>query len=131
MKSRIKTVTLGASCFLLGIIVGSVLVGYFLSGVYERQRAMLGAMELTSSAMQAQFIKMGNTTLLLDSIERTLPQQIVTVSQDPHIKETLSRHTAMRAAKEFYVCTKTAIPPEISDILQQVELPDDICPGEE
>ncbi|MGD9587479.1 MAG: hypothetical protein AB7V11_01135 [Pyrinomonadaceae bacterium] len=116
---------------MLGVIAGSVMVGYFLNGFFERQRSMLGAMGLTSSAMQAQFIKMGNSALLLDSIERTLPLQIVTVSQDPQLKETLSRDTAMLAAKEFYVCTKTAIPPEIGDILQQVELPDDICPVEE
>src|SRR5687768_9898937 len=108
-----KTAILSVSFLLLGAILGSVLVGYFLNGFYERQYAILNAMELGNSAMQAEFIKLGNAGLLLDSLERTMPQYLIMVSQDPRSKGALSVDTAMFAVKRFYVCTRTEIPAEI------------------
>lgn len=126
-----KIAILSVSFFLFGAILGSVLVGYFLNGFYERQYAILNAMELGSSAMQAEFIKQGNAGFLLDSLERTMPQHLIMVSQDPRSKGALSVDTAMRAVKRFYVCTKTAVPAEIVDILDNVEIPEDACGIEE
>ncbi|HVF46182.1 MAG TPA: hypothetical protein VNA17_01310, partial [Pyrinomonadaceae bacterium] len=69
--------------------------------------------------------------LLLDSLERTMPQYLIMVSQDPRSKGALSVDTAMLAVKRFYVCTQTAIPSEIVDILNSVEIPADACGTEQ
>ncbi len=122
-----KTAIISASFFLLGAIVGSLAAGYFLNGIYERHYAILNAMELGSSAMQAEFIKQGDAQMVLDSIERNLPQHVIAVSQDPRSKGAMTVDTAMFAANRFYICTKTPIPAGIGDILNNVELSADAC----
>jgi D-alanine-D-alanine ligase-like ATP-grasp enzyme len=122
-----KTAILCALFLIVGAVAGSAITGYLVNSVHERQNAILLAGDLGSAALQAELIKQGEVEIVLGTLERGIPIQVLAVDQKSVRDRTYLADSSIEAAKRFYVCTDTAIPAEISDIMQGVALPADAC----
>lgn len=122
-----KTVILCAVFLIVGAVAGSALTAYFVTDLYKRRFASFAAMDVATSAMHAEFIKLGDAETLLGMLERGLPNSIITIHENEVLRDSMGAHTAMMATKRFYVCTKTPIPAEIAEILEPVTLREDAC----
>ena len=122
-----KTAILCAVFLIVGAIAGSAATGYLANSVQERQNAVLLAGDLSSSILQAELIKLGEVEIVLGTLERGIPIQVLAIHQNSVRDKTFLADTSIQAAKRFYVCTNTAIPSEIRDIMQEVSLPEDAC----
>lgn len=122
-----KTTILCAVSLIAGAAVGSILMAYFMSSLNQRNYAIMVAGDLGSAALQAELIKSGETATVLNTLERTIPLQVLTVHQNEMIRETMVTESAMQAVKRFYVCTQTPIPTEIVTVMEGVALPENVC----
>lgn len=122
-----KTAILCALFLIVGAAAGSALTGYFVNHFYKSQLASFYAMDVASSAMHAEFIKLGDAEMLLGMLERGLPDSVIAIHNNELVRDSMGADTAMMATKRFYVCTKTPIPVEISGILEPVSLRADAC----
>ncbi len=126
-----KTVLLCILCLVVGAVGGAAVGAYVMRGVHEKWVAFYLASGLTLTAMQAEQIKMGDATLLLESFERTIPNLVVALDENGVLRnDSMSADTALMAVKRFYVCTKTEIPEQIAPKLANVQLAADTCPSE-
>lgn len=126
-----KTVILCVVFLIAGAVAGSMLMGYFMNTLNKRSYAMFAASNLGLAAMQAEQIKLGATAFVLQSLENTIPEQVIMIHENEMVRETMTAETSLMAAKRFYVCTKTAIPEKIGPILEPVALPEDACAAPE
>ena len=122
-----RTAILCAGFLIVGAVAGSSVTGYFLDRFYKRNTATFFAGELASSALQAELIKLGEVAIVLDTLEKSFPAHVIAIRENDLLQESMMADTAMRATKSFYVCTRTPVPAEISNILEQVTLPEDYC----
>ena len=126
-----KTVILCVVFLIAGAVAGSMLMGYFMNTLNKRSYAMFAASNLGLAAMQAEQIKLGATAFVLQSLENTIPEQVIMIHENEMVRETMTAEISLMAAKRFYVCTKTAIPEKIGPILEPVALPEDACAAPE
>lgn len=127
-KEGMKTAILCVLFLIIGVGAGSALAGYFVDRSHKRHYATLLAGELGLDAMLAEQIKLGEVTIALGWLENSFPYRVVAIRENELLRDSMTADTAIMATKRFYVCTKTAIPAEIAEILQQVSLPEEACP---
>jgi hypothetical protein len=129
LKDRImKTAILCIVCFAVGAIVSWTVVGYFMKGINQRQLALLYAGDVAIAAMHAEQMKLGEGDFVLQSIENSLPDQVIFLRENEMFKDNFVVDTALMSVKRFYVCTKTEIPERIAPIMAEIKLEDDACP---
>ncbi len=114
---------------IIGAIAGAAAAGYAVDRFHKRQHASLLAGELGMAALQAELIKQGEVAIVLGTLERGLPDYVIAIHKNDLLQDSLVADTALMATKRFYVCTKTSIPEEISEILKPVSLAEDACPS--
>lgn len=122
-----KTAILCALFLVIGAVAGSAFTGYFVDRFHKRYYATLFAGDLGRSALQAELIKSGEAATVLDTLERGLPDHVLTVRSNEVLRNSMIADTALMAAKRFYVCTGTRIPAEIDEIIREVSLAEDAC----
>ena len=122
-----RTVLIGIGALIIGAIVGSAVTGYFVDRVHKRNYATVLAGNLGVAALQAELIKQGETNFVLDSLERTVPVMVKTVHENEFSKDSIAAEASLMATKRFYVCTGTAIPAEIGDVMHGVPLSENSC----
>ncbi|MEO8649113.1 MAG: hypothetical protein ABI539_08110 [Acidobacteriota bacterium] len=122
-----KTVVLCVVFLIAGAAAGATLMAYFMNTLNKRSYAMFAASNLGLAAMQAELIKLGETALVLQSLENTIPDQVIMIHENEMVRESMTAEAALTATKRFYVCTKTPIPEKIGVVLESVALPDDAC----
>lgn len=127
-----KTVLLCILCLVVGAVGGAAIGAYVMKNIHDQWVAMNLAGDLGLIAMQAEQIKTGGATMLLESFERTIPNLVVALDENGVLRNgSMTADTALRAVKRFYVCTKTDIPAHIAPTLANVQLAEDACPSEQ
>jgi uncharacterized membrane protein YraQ (UPF0718 family) len=113
--------------FVLGLIVGGGIAGFFVNKFYENRSAQLYALELGKDAMFARLLREGEAEIVSKAYENNLSEQVLQVQKNDELRNQFATRLALTAAKKFYVCTKTEIPPEIAEIMNK--LPESACNG--
>lgn len=126
-----KTLLLCILFLVIGAIAGSAVTGFFVNRFHQRYYAFFIASSLGLDAMNAEMIKLGEASTVVNSLEKSFPDRVISIKTDETMKDSMTADTAMMATKRFYVCTKTPIPEQIDEILAPVSLPEDACPREE
>lgn len=122
-----KTSILCLIFLIVGAAGGATLTGYLFERRHQGIYAFMFTSNLTLNAMQAEQLKLGESALVLENLEKSIPSLVTAIQENDMIRETLSADTAMKATKRFYVCTETAIPNEIVELLKPVSLPENAC----
>jgi len=122
-----KIAILCALFLTIGAAAGSAVTGYFVDRFHKRNYAILFAGELGGAAMQAEFIKFGEVTTVLETLEKSIPDRLIAIHENDLLRDAPAADSAMMATKRFYVCTGTTIPTEIVKILEPVRLPENAC----
>lgn len=122
-----KTVILCLVFLIAGIAAGSVFMAYFLNMAHKRYYVTLASTDLGIAAMQAEQLKLGEAPTVLQTLENGIPDQVLLVNETESMRGTPPVESALKAAKRFYVCTKTPIPEKIAAILEPVELAANAC----
>lgn len=74
-------------------------------------------MNAAANVLLAHQLKDGNAAFVLAPAERNIVSDVLSLSANDDLKNTLSADTSLNASKRFYVCTKTEIPSEIASIM--------------
>ena len=122
-----KTVLLCILCLVVGAGGGGAIGAYAMKNIHERWVAMYLVGELGLLALYAEQIKMGETPLLLQSFERSIPRLVVALDENGVLQSAATADSALKTVKRFYVCTKTDIPESIAPKLANVPLAEDAC----
>ncbi len=122
-----KTAILCFVFLIVGAGAGSALTGYLIDKFHKRSYAILYAGELGLTAMQAEMIKQGDVEIVLGTLERSIPDYVIAISENGEMRDSMVGKSAMMATKRFYVCTKTPIPTQIAGQLESVSLPENTC----
>lgn len=122
-----RTVILCLVFLIAGIAAGSVFMAYFLNLAHKRYYVTLASTELGTAAMQAEQLKFGEASTVLQTLENGIPDQVLLVNETQSMRDTPPVDSALMATKRFYVCTKTPIPEKIAAILEPVELAANAC----
>jgi len=122
-----RTAILCGVCLIVGAVAGAAISGYFVNQFHKRYYAFLFVADLGSSALQAELIKQGDAAIVLDTLEKTIPLQVIQVHENESLRSASVADTSMMATKRFYMCTGTPIPVEIDKILEPVTLPEGMC----
>lgn len=117
-----KTAILCGLFLVIGAAAGAIATGYLAKRSHERQIAMLYASDVGLDALRAQQIKSGQTDLVLSSLEKGLPDQVLFLRDNDIFKQTFVTDGALKAVKRYYVCTNTPIPESIALILAEIKL---------
>lgn len=112
---------------ILGSVAGSIVTGYFTSSLNKRILANTAQGDLVRDAMQAEKIKLGEAATVLATLERSIHSSVKLIGENSEIRGFLDTDLGLRAAKRFYVCTETAIPADIANILEPVSLGENGC----
>jgi hypothetical protein len=113
MKSFLKALLF----VVIGAAAGAVITGLLLDKFYRDYQAKLYAMDAGANVLLAHMLKDGNAAIILASAERRIVSDVLMVSGNDDLKDTLIADTVLNGSKRFYVCTKTEIPPEIASII--------------
>jgi hypothetical protein len=116
MKSILKL----AAIFVLGLVIGGGVVGYFVDRVYRARLALFYSSQVGADALLAEQLRGGLAHILLESADRRLVEGIPELVQNDELKDLYTSKISLAAAKRYYVCTKTQIPPEIAPILNDL-----------
>lgn len=122
-----KTAILCLIFLIVGAAGGAALTGYLFERRHQGIYAFMFTSNLTLNAMQAEQLKLGESALVLENLEKSIPSLVTAIHENDMFRETMSADTAMKATKSFYICTGTPVPAEISELLVRVALPDDAC----
>ena len=113
MKSFLKALLF----VVIGAAAGAVITGFLLDKFYRGYQAKLYAMDAGANVLLAHMLKDGNAAIVVASAERRIAGDVLIVSGNGDLKNTLVADTFLNASKRFYVCTKTEIPSEIAPIM--------------
>jgi len=116
MKSILKL----AAIFVLGLVIGGGVVGYFVDRVYRARLALFYSSQVAADALLAEQLRFGLAHILLESADRRLVEGIPELVQNDELKDLYTSKISLAAAKRYYVCTNTEIPPEIAPILNDL-----------
>ena len=114
-------------CFAVGAICSWFAFGYVSRNIHQRQLAVMYASDVGLSALRAEQMKLGQSDIVLQSLENGLPDQVLFIRENEMFKDNFVADGALMSVKRFYVCTKTEIPERIAPILAEVKLADDAC----
>ena len=126
-----KTALLCLVCFVVGVAVSWAVVGYLLQDIHRRQMAIMFAGDVGLAALRAEQMKLGEAEFVLQSIENSLPDQVVFLRENEMFKDNFVADSSLKGVKRFYVCTKTEIPERIAAIMAAIPLEDDACAAPE
>ena len=115
-----KSVLKWAAIFVLGLVVGGGVVGYVVDRVYRARLAQMYSMQVGIDALFAQQMREGLGHILLESADRRLVLLIPELVRNDELKDLYTSKISLAAAKRYYVCTNTQIPPEIAPILNDL-----------
>ena len=116
MKSILKW----AAIFVLGLVIGGGVAGYFVDRVYRARLALFYSSQVAADALLAEQLRGGLAHILLESAERRLVAGIPELVRNDELKDLYTSKISLAAAKRYYVCTNTEIPPEIAPILNDL-----------
>jgi len=115
-----KRILKWAAIFVLGLAIGGGVVGYFVDRVYRARLALFYSSQVAADALLAEQLRFGLAHILLESADRRLVEGIPELVQNDELKDLYTSKISLAAAKRYYVCTHTQIPPEIAPILNDL-----------
>lgn len=119
-EDPMKNILKWATIFVLGLVIGGGLAGYFVDRVYRARLAQIYSMQVGADALFAEQLRGGLGHILLESLDRRLVEGIPELVRNDKLKDLGTSKVSLAAAKRYYVCTNTQIPPEIAPILNDL-----------
>lgn len=115
-----KNILKASLFFALGLVAGCVITAFFMDKFHRMYKAELYAMELTDNAFFGRQLREGNAELVSKTYENAIPQYVLSIHADNELRSANMADLALATTKQFYVCTKTQVPMEIAEIINNV-----------
>ena len=116
MKSVLKI----SLYIVLGMVTGCVATGYIMNRFHRQRLAELYSMQLGLNSIHALQLRGGLVDIVTKNLENSLSQYVLGMSRDSELRKANTADVALASTKRFYICTKTEIPQEIAEIMENV-----------